>query len=184
MIRPRFKKKDVSDYLKGKVEELEKKVVAQLRVVGEMAVNMAREKGNNNPAGFPVNYTNFPHPRPLKQRIIRQQDIDKNPHVKQPAFGDYLELSGNLTSSIGFFICKNGKVIDQEPGKVGAAKSRSLAREMAKGRKGFVLVITAGMEYAARVEAYGYDVLTTSELWAEKTAAKLLKQLLTQPKRR
>ena len=42
---------------------------------------------------------------------------------------------------------------------------------------GFVLVVVAGMKYASYVEARNYNVLSSSELLAEKEVPKLLKAL-------
>lgn len=175
MIRPTFKKSDIDRYFQKEFEKIERKTIARLRMIGELAVNMAREKGNNNPAAFPISYV--PNAKPLKQRTVTQRDIDKNPHVKQPEFGDYLEWTGNLTSSIGFFICKDGVIIDQEAGTKGVGRARKLAKEASKGRKGYVLVVTSGMEYASYVEAKGYDVISSSEIWAQREAGRLLKNL-------
>ena len=43
-------------------------------------------------------------------------------------------------------------------------------------KKGIVLIVTAGMNYAEYVEARGYNVLSSAELKAEP----LIKSLLTQ----
>lgn len=101
---------------------------------------------------------------------------------------DFTDRTGNLRSSIGFLILKNGKVLKEDfeessngtekgPGK---AKGREFALEAVEGvTQGFVLIVVAGMQYAAAVEAKGYDVLTSSAFAAEDQ----LKQSLERVKR-
>ena len=91
----------------------------------------------------------------------------------------YADQSGNLRSSIGFVIYYNGEKVStggfgggalfpnkegvRGSGKEGTEKGGNVAEEIAEQfPKGFVLVVVAGMEYAAYVEAKGYDVLTGS----------------------
>lgn len=79
--------------------------------------------------------------------------------------GNYKDRTGNLRSSIGYLILKDGKVIDKN--FAGNEKGRTSAREAANevaGQypNGFVLIGVAGMKYAAAVESKGYDVITGS----------------------
>lgn len=76
----------------------------------------------------------------------------------------YVDQTGNLRSSIGYVIFFNGEKVAGSFGSgAGAEKGKSVSEEIAsKYTKGFVVVIVAGMEYAAYVEAKGYDVLTGS----------------------
>lgn len=79
--------------------------------------------------------------------------------------GNYTDRTGNLRSSIGYIILKDGKTIDRNfQGKSkGKQQAQSVASEVAlQYPKGFVLIGVAGMEYAAYVEAKGFDVITGS----------------------
>lgn len=82
----------------------------------------------------------------------------------------YTDRTGNLRSSIGYVIYHNGSLKgDSFPGAQpqGAAEGRQLADEIAADHPtGFVLVCVAGMNYAASVEAKGYDVITNSSIKA------------------
>lgn len=82
----------------------------------------------------------------------------------------FKDRTGNLRSSIGYVVVKNGKVVklfvrkakDDEKGK-GVAAGRALVAKLGEEYKeGFMLIVFAGMEYAASVESKGYDVITGS----------------------
>lgn len=80
--------------------------------------------------------------------------------------GEYSDDTGNLRASIGYILINEGKVINQNisgqgsEGKIQALDYANLLKE--KYNKGLVLVGFAGMNYAAAVEAKGYDVITNS----------------------
>jgi type IV secretory pathway VirB6-like protein len=93
--------------------------------------------------------------------------------------GTYTDRTGNLRSSIGYIIYKDGKPFnDSFPGNKtdGIRTWPQVASGQAKvPQKGFALVVVAGMNYALYVEAKNYDVITGSSYDA---AEKLLKQSL------
>lgn len=103
--------------------------------------------------------------------------------------GSYGDVTGNLRSSIGYVILYDGNpVINGNParykGKHGdgaagpPAAEALLARLRSKYPRGLVLIVCAGMSYAAYVEAvYHKDVLTSAELKMESLARKLLNGL-------
>ncbi len=77
----------------------------------------------------------------------------------------YQDQTGNLRSSIGYIIARDGNIIQENiKGKAeGTAQARKIANEVLReNKKGFILIGFAGMEYAAAVEAKGYDVITGS----------------------
>lgn len=86
----------------------------------------------------------------------------------------YKDRTGNLRSSTGYVILYNGEQIfgsDFEPVKgtadKGGTEGKNFINEIkAKFPKGFVLIGVAGMNYAAAVEALGYDVISTSSIEA------------------
>lgn len=91
--------------------------------------------------------------------------------------GNYTDRTGNLRSSVGFLLLKDGKVITQNwelskkgtDRETGLRTGKSLAAEVAKEYPtGWVLIVVAGMDYAAAVEAReSYDVITNSATIAE-----------------
>ena len=80
--------------------------------------------------------------------------------------GNYKDKTGNLRSSIGYIILKDGEIFEQSfiGGKTeGENKGKEFASEVASEySNGWVLIGVAGMEYAASVEAHNYDVITGS----------------------
>ena len=77
----------------------------------------------------------------------------------------YKDQTNNLRNSIGYVIIHNGQIVstlfdgkDGEGKTKGQAYAKKLASEFSS--KGWVLIVVAGMDYAAAVEAKGYDVLS------------------------
>ena len=85
---------------------------------------------------------------------------------KTPAEGSFNDQTGNLRSSIGYVVARDGNIlIGKFEGKTaeGKAQGQKTADEVIRQySKGFVLVVVAGMEYAAAVESKGKDVITGS----------------------
>ena len=99
--------------------------------------------------------------------------------------GSYQDQTGNLRSSIGYVVLNNGRIVQRgESQQIGGGGDlgvkecnefmQSLVRE---NRTGIVLIVSAGMNYAINVEAKGYDVLTSSELYAEQLSTQMLSNL-------
>ena len=90
------------------------------------------------------------------------------------------DVSGNLRSSIGYIILYDGRRVHENfevvngRGKEGMQKAKSFADELQKKYpSGIVLIIVAGMEYAAYVEAIESRQVLTG-------GAKLAKDLLAE----
>lgn len=103
--------------------------------------------------------------------------------------GNYRDRTGNLRSSNGYIILKDGLQLAENfvpiPGPelkgaiTGVEAARNVAADVAKSfPSGFVLICVAGMNYAAAVESRGYDVISSSALEAEKDLPEQLKRLL------
>ena len=60
---------------------------------------------------------------------------------------------------------------------------QSIAEKVGKETKGVALVVVAGMNYAAYVEARGYNVLSSAEHLAERELPRMLEKLITNIKR-
>lgn len=79
----------------------------------------------------------------------------------------YQNWSYNLISSTGYVITYNGKTVhsdfeQQGGGSKGMAEGIAFAEKIARGYRGYALVIVAGMDYALYVESSGKNVLHTS----------------------
>lgn len=100
--------------------------------------------------------------------------------------GSYKDQTGNLRSSIGYVIAKDGKVVaenfkESDKGSdktTGKFKGNRLAVEVSLSHKGgYVLVGVAGMEYAAAVEAKGFEVVSGANTQCEKYLRDTLKSV-------
>ncbi|MBS4062472.1 MAG: hypothetical protein KG029_18900 [Bacteroidetes bacterium] len=105
----------------------------------------------------------------------------------------YTDQTGNLRSSTGYIIVKDGIVLksdfDEIQGPVASiidGKSVGLNHAISIALKhpvGYVLIVVAGMDYAFAVESRGKDVLTTTEYLANEEIPKELRKLREQIKR-
>lgn len=96
----------------------------------------------------------------------------------------YIDQTGNLTSSIGFVVLDDGVVVSKssfptvKKGSKGKRDGTNFLKSLiAENKKGMVLIVVAGMNYASYVEAMGLDVLISAELYAEQKIPELLRQL-------
>jgi len=85
--------------------------------------------------------------------------------------GDYQDQTGNLRASVGYAVIVDGEV--KRKRVIGKAEGKSWATSLFYSLadeypSGMVLVVVAGMEYAAAVESKGYDVITGSSFEGEK----------------
>lgn len=97
--------------------------------------------------------------------------------------GSYDDQTGNLRSSIGYVIAKDGEVIISNFKESNKGSDKSTGKE--KGHRvaedislsfsgGYILVGVAGMDYAAAVEAKGYEVVTGANTLCNKYLKKAL----------
>lgn len=105
--------------------------------------------------------------------------------------GRYNDITGNLRSSIGYVVLYDGKPVQygdskqyqgiKGNGEAGAAAAEALLQKLqAKFPWGIVLIICAGMNYAAYVEyREDKDVLHSAEQVAEKLLDQLLGSIIT-----
>lgn len=98
--------------------------------------------------------------------------------------GSYTDRTGNLRSSVGYVVVKDGEIIKKggfqhvngtkKSDKNGEEDGEQYAESLvSRYPQGIVLIVVAGMNYAAYVSANGYNVLDSAELKAED----ILKQL-------
>lgn len=120
-----------------------------------------------------------------EQVIVRRLSYAGEQCVTQAReHGSYTDQTGNLRSSIGYVIVRNGVIISGsdfrvvKQGSEGSSTGKALAEEItSKFSKGIALVVVAGMNYAGYVEAKGRDVLTSSEILAGRIVPELLSNL-------
>lgn len=93
--------------------------------------------------------------------------------------GGFDDQSGNLRSSIGYIIMKDGSILDQN--FTGAAEGKNKGLSFAKSfssSPGYSLIVVAGMEYAAALESRGIDVITGSAMVIEGDLKAALKKVM------
>lgn len=100
--------------------------------------------------------------------------------------GSYTDRTANLRNSIGYLVVQNGRVMQtafsgNTPSKTAqgdATKAHATGQNYAEqvastlDKNKTYLVWVAGMDYAAAVEAKGYDVITGSGDWVKSEAEK------------
>ncbi|MBO0947284.1 hypothetical protein [Fibrella forsythiae] len=94
----------------------------------------------------------------------------------------YQDQTGNLRASVGYLILYNGVVLKSDFGEgVGGSTGERVARDVAgQYPSGWVLIVVAGMAYAADVESRGLDVLTSAEQLAKQIVPGLIADLRKQ----
>jgi len=98
---------------------------------------------------------------------------------------NYLDQTGNLTNSIGYVITHNGNIV-QTGGFTGSGEKESIQAGMAlastvasETKNDLAIIIVAGMNYAAYVEAKGYNVILPAKLKALIDFPEMIKKLRT-----
>ncbi|MGL5913931.1 MAG: hypothetical protein ACRCZB_07170 [Bacteroidales bacterium] len=99
----------------------------------------------------------------------------------------YYDQTGNLRSSIGYIIIKDGQVAKMSSFELagrgtdrvtGQRDGREFANKLVSSfPEGIVLIVVAGMSYASYVSAKGINVLDSAELMAEKLVPQMMKKL-------
>lgn len=147
-LKVSYSKAQIEAAVRVQMERLDKAVIRNLRYVGEEFVRNARENGT------------------------------------------YKDQTGNLRNSIGFVVLKDGeqlvenfrasaKISDDTrkknkltgpTGRDGLVAAKTRIRSLSQlFPTGYVLIVVAGMKYAAYVESNGLDVLTASSIQAKKS---------------
>lgn len=98
--------------------------------------------------------------------------------------GSYTDQTGNLRSSIGYVVLKDGVAVSSGgfqttlKGGTGSREGKAFLEELTRNhRTGIVLIVVAGMNYAAYVEALNYIVIDSAQLLAERLVPQIMKQL-------
>ncbi|WP_181306971.1 hypothetical protein [Rufibacter sp. XAAS-G3-1] len=168
-----FSRSDINRVIDRKLKAMYDTMIQTLHFVGDRFVTNVREKVHADPSyreamktrarasGLTIGAVPL---SPLKIKPNRSGNITQ-------ATPRYKDRTGALTSSVGFLIQNNGKTIREHFPETGEGTAKGIAvarRAAAKYPTGLVLVVVAGMEYAAAVESKGYDVLTGSSFIAER----------------
>lgn len=97
----------------------------------------------------------------------------------------YKDQTGNLTSSVGYAIVVDGKIIQasdftaiKPTAAEGSVSGRQFVNNLASQYPtGITLIVVAGMNYAAWVERRGIGGMTGGELYARQAVVTMLEQM-------
>lgn len=128
-----------------------------------------------------------------KKQIARLQRLGEMCLVEARTNKGYMMQTGALLSSTGYEVFVDGVAIhsqfdaasgaESNAAETGIKTGQSIAESIGKGTKGIALVVVAGMNYAAYVEAKGYNVLSSAEHLAERELPRMLEKLISNIKR-
>lgn len=110
-------------------------------------------------------------------------------HAK--SYGSFTDRTGNLRSSIGYVLAKDGDIIDvggfesvsgpEGNNGEGIIEGKRYAEEIGNSSgAGYTLIIVAGMDYAEYVESKGYNVLTETGSYLENQINDVIDRILKQ----
>lgn len=116
--------------------------------------------------------------------LYKMQYVGERCIVEARTTANFTDRTGNLRSSIGYVVVMDGKVQHKgrfevvKQGSEGAAEGdKFISKVVAEFPKDIVLVVAAGMKYAAYVAAKGFNVTDSAELLAHKLVPQILTQL-------
>lgn len=128
-----------------------------------------------------------------KKQIARLQRLGEMCLVEARTSKGYMMQTGALLSSTGYEVFVDGVAIhsqfdaasgaESNAAEMGIKSGQSIAETIGKGTNGIALVVVAGMNYAAYVEAKGYNVLSSAEHLAERELPRMLEKLISNIKR-
>jgi hypothetical protein len=128
-----------------------------------------------------------------KKQIARLQRLGEMCLVEARTNKGYMMQTGALLSSTGYEVFVDGVAIhsqfdaasgaESNAAETGIKSGQNIAETIGKGTKGIALVVVAGMNYAAYVEAKGYNVLSSAEHLAERELPRMLEKLISNIKR-
>lgn len=97
---------------------------------------------------------------------------------------NYTDRTGNLTNSIGYVVVRNKEIVfGPDQSSTGQTAALQAALKMIDTLPDCIsLIIVAGMNYAAYVEAKGYNVILPAELKAKTDFPQAMKKLMDKAK--
>lgn len=161
---PKFDWEKIRKGLAEQFVKIDQATLLTLQRVGEQFVNDARSSTIDN----------------LGLSTLLE-GVESQPTNEVTGLKTYRDRTGNLRSSIGYVILKNGEQVEsffEGEESEGKEAGKAVTIEVAeKFPKGYVLIVVAGMGYAAAVEANGFDVLSGSSDRAIKQLKTLFEKL-------
>lgn len=128
-----------------------------------------------------------------RKQIDRLQRLGEMCLIEARTNKGYMMQTGALLSSTGYQVFVDGIAVHTQFDAASGAQSdaaakgikagQTIAEKIGKETKGVALVVVAGMNYAAYIEAKGRNVLTSAEHLAERELPRMLEKLISDIKR-
>ena len=124
---------------------------------------------------------------------LRQLGEDAVTHAKENK--GYKDHTANLKNSISYALYKDGELVSQNIGQIPEPDATKEGQSQVSDNltrfalekdvvtpKGYTLIVVAGMNYGAPVEAKGYNVLYLTQKWMHDKMLEILKEVLEDAK--
>lgn len=101
---------------------------------------------------------------------------------------NYTDQTGNLTNSIAYAVARGNEIVaiggSDQPGEGAENAGMVLKEYVSTLTHSYSLIIVAGMNYAAYVEAKGYNVILPAELLAKSEFPDVMRKLQVAARKR
>ena len=124
-----------------------------------------------------------------QKQITRLQLLGEKCLIEARTNKGYMMQTGALLSSTGYEVFVDGVAVhtrfdaasgaESNAAETGIKTGQTLCESVGKTTKGVALVVVAGMNYAAYVEAKGYNVLSSAEHLAQRELPRMLEKLIS-----
>lgn len=172
-IRPKFTRADVQKRLDAFLAMVKKKQIDRMQRLGEMCLIEARLNGSymdrTGNLRSSVGYCVF-----VDGVAVLTKGFD-TVTVEAKTIYETRKRKRKDGSVVSYM----AKVKIGGSGVNGTKAGQALAEKVGKNTKGVALVVVAGMNYAAYVEAKGYNVLSSAEHLAQRELPRMLEKLIS-----
>ena len=135
--------KEILNETKRQLKAIEEGIINRMDIIGGKFMTNAKTDLKIDTGAFPA------------KRIPKEGDPARGT-------GEYLDDTTNLRNSIGYFVCKNGKVVrGRVEGKAAATAAATALLATVPKTTGFQLIGVVGMDYASYMESRGFNVITS-----------------------
>ena len=167
-IVPQYSIRRIAENMNRTVDDTIQRVITLLQYIGEQCIKIARERGDYNDRTGNLR-SSIGYVVLLNGTVVKEKTVE--PTNVTPGERDVVRTRTNGTQYVA-------KEKIGGTGREGRKAGKSLLKTLkSKYPRGCVLIICAGMNYAAYVEnIHGKRVLVDAQLTAERLAFKLFRQ--------
>jgi hypothetical protein len=180
-FKPKFKAADIEKAFAQKVQQIEQVILLNLQRIGEEFVTTARNNGSykdhTGNLRSSVGYVILKNGEQIDQNFKTFPGVPKKKKTRQPK-GKFPEDRGFMRADTSGLRVDPSAPQQHGNQKGGIDTAKQLVDQLKKKfPRGFVLIVVAGMEYAAAVESRGYEVITASGLLAQQDLEKAIERI-------